>query len=108
MALQTSLTLKRREEGNAEWILPVWCMAHRLELAVKDCFKSTYMDNVIELLESIYYFYKGSAKRFKEAKDIADLLGENFLKPEKANGTRWVDHKLKAVSILSFLKIGSL
>ncbi|XP_052806605.1 zinc finger protein 862-like [Mya arenaria] len=89
-----------REEGNAEWILPVWCMAHRLELAVKDCFKSTYMDNVIELLESIYYFYKGSAKRFKEAKDIADLLGEHFLKPEKANGTRWVDHKLKAVSKL--------
>ena len=26
---------------------------------------------------------KGSAKRFKEAENIAELLGEHFLKPEK-------------------------
>ena len=82
------------------WIKAVWCLAHRLELAVKDAFKSTYMDRVIEMLISIYYFYKGSAKRFKEAEDIAELLGEHFLKPEKANGTRWVDHKLRATAKL--------
>lgn len=86
--------------GNADWIMPVWCLAHKLELAVKDAFKSTYMDTVIEILVSIYYFYKGSAKRFKEATDIAEVLGEHFLKPEKANGTRWVDHKLRAVTKL--------
>ncbi|KAJ8317687.1 hypothetical protein KUTeg_005591 [Tegillarca granosa] len=84
----------------SDWILPVWCLAHRLELAIKDAFKATYIDTVIEMLESIYYFYKGTAKRFKEAKNIADLLGEHFTKPEKANGTRWVDHKLRAVTKL--------
>ncbi|XP_053383489.1 zinc finger protein 862-like [Mercenaria mercenaria] len=89
-----------KEEGNADWILSVWCLAHRLELAVKDSFKGTYMDKVIEMLVSIYQFYKCSAKRNKEANDIADLLGEHFLKPEKANGTRWVNHKLKAVTKL--------
>ena len=38
------------------------------------------MDRDIEMLISIYYFYKGSAKfkRFKEAEDIAELLGEHF------------------------------
>ena len=36
-------------EGQADWILSVWCLAHRLELAVKDCFKGTFMDNVTEL-----------------------------------------------------------
>ena len=36
----------------------------------------------------MYYFYKGSGKMFKEASAIAELLGEHFMKPEKANGTR--------------------
>ena len=58
-------------------------------------FKSTYMDRVIEMLISTYYYYKGSAERFKEAEDIAELLGEHFLKPEKANDTQ-----------LNLLKIG--
>ena len=58
------------------------------------------MDTVIGMLLSIYYCYKGSAKRFKKAKHIAELLGEHVLKPEKANGTRCIDHKLKAVSKL--------
>ena len=52
------------------------------------------------MLVSIYYFYIGSAKRHKEARDIAELLGEHFMKQEKANVTRWVDHKLRAVTKL--------
>lgn len=54
-----------KREGQAEWILSVWCLAHRLELALKDCFKGTFMDNVTETLTLIYYFYKGSAKQNK-------------------------------------------
>ena len=85
---------------NAPWVIAVWCLAHRLELAVKDCFKGTYLTTVIETLVSIYYFYKGSAKRMKEADEIAEIMEEQFKKPEKANGTRWVDHKLRAVTKL--------
>jgi hypothetical protein len=55
---------------------------------------------MIEILTSIYLFYKGSAKRNKEAIDIAEFLGEHFLKPDKTNGKRWVSHKLKAVTKL--------
>ena len=87
-----------KDAGQADWIIPVHCFAHRLELAVKDCFKGTYMDSVVDTLTSVYYFYKGSAKRNKEAQEVADILAEMFLKPEKANGTRWVDHKLRASS----------
>ena len=89
-----------KDEGATQWILPVWCLAHRLELAVKDAFKDTYMDTVIDMLVSIYYFNSGSAKHYKEARDIAELLGEHFMKQEQANGTRWVDHKLWAVTKL--------
>ena len=82
------------------WIISVWCLVHRLELAVKDAFKSTYMDTVIEILTSIYYFYKGSAKRNREAQELAEIMDDHFLKPAKCNGTRWVEHKLLAVSKL--------
>ena len=34
-----------KDEVAALWILPVWCLAHRLELAAKDAFKDTYMDS---------------------------------------------------------------
>ena len=89
-----------KTNGNADWIKEVWCLTNRLELAVKDAFKSTYMNRVIEMLISTYYFYKGSAERFMEAEDIAELIGEHFLKPQKANGTRWVDHKLRETAKL--------
>lgn len=38
-------------EGQAVWILSVWCLPHRL--AVKDCFNGTVMDNVTEMLTLI-------------------------------------------------------
>lgn len=81
-------------------MLAVWCLAHRLELAVKDCFKGTYMDKVTDVLSLIYKFYKGSSKRNKEVQDIAEIMDEHFSKPNKANGTRWVEHKLKAANKL--------
>ena len=94
----TGVMTRMKEEGDAMWILVIWCLAHKLELAIKDAFKKTYMDNVTEALTMIYYYYKGSPKRNKEVKDIADIIDEQFKRPEKANGTRWVDHKLRAVT----------
>ena len=83
------------------WILSVRCLAHRLELAVKGCFKGTFMDNVTEMLTLIYYFYKGSAERKKEVAElVAEIMEEHFHKPGKANGTRWVDHKLRSLTKL--------
>ena len=61
-------------EGQADWILSAWCLAHKLELAVKDCFKGTFMD-------------KGSAKRNKVS-EVAEIMEEHFYKPEEANGNR--------------------
>lgn len=87
-----------KDRYNVPWVLSVWCLAHLLELAIKDCFKATYMDDVIELFVSIYYFYKGSAKQMKGASDLADIMDEQFLKLEKANSTRWIDYNLRAIS----------
>lgn len=70
----------------------MWCLVHQLGLAVKDAFKSTYMDTVIEVVTLVYYFYRGSSKQNREAQELADIMDEHFLKPAKANGTRWVEH----------------
>nr|XP_022291235.1 zinc finger protein 862-like isoform X2 [Crassostrea virginica] len=43
---------------------------------------------------------KGSAKRNREAQELAEIMDDHFLKPAKCNGTRWVEHKLLAVSKL--------
>jgi len=41
------------------------------------------MDTVTDTLTSIYYFYKGSAKRSKEAGEVAEILEENFINLRK-------------------------
>ena len=36
----------------------MWCLAHRLELAVKDALKSTAFDAVDDMLLKLYYLYE--------------------------------------------------
>lgn len=64
---------------------------------MKDVFKGTYMDSVIDILTSIHYFYQNSAKRVREITELSEVLNKYFSKPGKANGTRWVDHKQTAL-----------
>ena len=40
----------------------MWCLAHRLELAVKDALKGTVFDAVDDMLLKLYYLYKKSPK----------------------------------------------
>lgn len=41
-------------------------------------------------------FTKAQKRKCKKAEEIANIMEEEFLKPEKVNGTRWIDHKLRA------------
>ena len=84
-------------QEDCPWLVQIHCFAHRLELAVKDAFKNTYMTDVIELLTSLYQFFDNSPKRVRECQELADIMAEHFTKPLKANGTRWADHKLRAL-----------
>ena len=49
--------LRGRLEGVFPWIVGVWCMAHRLQLAIQDALKRTYFGSVDDLLLQIYYYY---------------------------------------------------
>ncbi len=97
--------LKGLVERELEWIFWMWCLAHRLELAIKDALRTTCLDQLGEMLLRLYYIYKKSPKKCTELESIVtDLEGTlhftdegSGVQPIRACGTRWVCHKLSAM-----------
>ena len=85
-----------------EWVSFIWCFSHRLELALKDALQE-FIDPVEETLRHLYYLYEKSSKKHRELKNLFKLLKNQYefygagVKPIKATGTRWIDHKLRAM-----------
>ena len=48
------------------WVVVFWCLAHRLELSLKDALKNTFLSSVDELLIQVYYVYEKSVGSSKE------------------------------------------
>ena len=95
--------LKGLVEGRLSWVFWMWCLAHRLELAVKDALKATAFASIDDLLLRLYYLYEKSPKKCRELEDIITDLKECFnfddagVKPVRASGSRWVGHKVNAM-----------
>ena len=51
------------------WTAFVWCMAHRLELAIQDTLKDMFSDKVDDLILRIFYLYQKSPKKTQGIKD---------------------------------------
>ena len=81
----------------------MWCLAHRLELAVKDALKGTTFDVVDDMLLRLDYIYEKSPKKCRELEEvITDLKGcitfdDSGIRPVRASGSRWISHKLNAM-----------
>ena len=56
------------------WVAVSWCLAHRLELSIKDALKSTFFTKIDELLLQVYFMYEKSPKKCRELKDVAEQL----------------------------------
>ena len=82
------------------WLHIIHCFSHRLELAVKDAFKNEAFVKIDNMLSVLYKLYQYSSKRYRELKRFADAWDEVVRKPKKAYGTRWIDHKYKAIEIV--------
>lgn len=65
--------LKGLVEGHLDCFLGMSCMAHHLELAVKDALKGTPID---DMLMRLYYLYEKSPKKCGELEDIISDLKE--------------------------------
>ena len=87
------------------WMCFVWCFSHRLELALKDALKD-FMEPVDTTLRHLYYLYTKSSKKHRELKNLYVILEGQFemfsagVRPVKATGTRWIDHKLRVMDRL--------
>eukprot|EP00057_Strongylocentrotus_purpuratus_P009058 XP_011663532.1 PREDICTED: zinc finger protein 862-like [Strongylocentrotus purpuratus] len=93
--------LTRFQQEDAPWLIKMHCIAHRLELALKDAFKNTYYVLIDELMMQMYYIYRRSAKKWREVKAVASALNKHVVKPSRSQGTRWVDHRRKALKCLA-------
>lgn len=58
--------LKGLVERELEWIFWMWCLAHHLELAVKDALKDSCFDSIDDVLTRLYYLYEKSPKKCRE------------------------------------------
>lgn len=94
------ISLLQRKYG--QHIKFFWCLSHRLELAFKDALKND-MEEVDTALRDLYGIYQYSGKRLRELRMLYDILKDIYefengeVKPSKACGTRWIDHKLRAM-----------
>ena len=93
-------------EEKAPWLIYTWCVAHKLELALKDALSETIFQKVDNMLLRLYYLYHKSPKKLQELKLLHDLIKDTFdfeegsLKPKRACGTRWIAFKLSALRLV--------
>ena len=100
--VKTGLAVKFRESGQ-EWLLFVWCLSHRLELALKDALADV-MEPIKKCLTNLFYLYEKSSKKLRELRNMHKVIAEVYVfengrvKPSKCSGTRWIAHLLPSMS----------
>lgn len=100
--------LKGLIKTDRPWTAVIWCVAHRLELAIKDALNNTLFSEIDEMLMRIYYIYSKAPKKCRELDDVIVELGECLepsefptgggKRPIRACGTRFIAHKVAALS----------
>ena len=88
----------------------MWCLAHRLELVIKDALCSTWFNRFNQMLCCLYYIYYKLPKKCSELESIVmDLKGafnvndeRSGVRPIRVCGTQWVCHKLITMKWIQF------
>ena len=52
------------------------------------------------MLLKFYYLYQKNPKCLRELRELSEAYDKLLPKPTKCNGTRWIDHKYKALEVL--------
>ena len=99
--------LKGLVKADKPWIVFVWCLAHCLELALKDALKATYFSTLEEMLMRMYYLYAKAPKKCRELEevisslarclDLSEFSESGGKRPIRACGTRFISHKVAAL-----------
>ncbi|CAB4003716.1 zinc finger 862-like [Paramuricea clavata] len=98
-------SIMTRLQEKSPWMVFIWCVAHRLELALSDALKTTEFQDVDDMLLKMYLLYKKAPKKVRQLKELHDLYKETMefdeggIKPKKSSGSRWISHKLAAMKM---------
>ena len=101
--------LRGHLEKEVPWVVMFWCLAHRLELALKGALKGNpVLLDVDDMLLRLYYLYEKSPKKCRELKGIVNDMtsiadADDFPcsggnRPLRVCGTRFISHKLAAMN----------
>ena len=96
-------SMKGLVEKELPWVFRLWCLGHRVELAIKDALSHTSFELIDEMLLRLYYIYEKSPKKCRQLEEIIDdiknclTFDDKGIKPVRASGSRWVTHKLNAM-----------
>ena len=82
------------------WLLKRHCSNRRTELAIKTVFEESIFKEVEDLYVGIFYFHKNSGKVLNEVKEACKALGIQYYKLKKIHGTRFVQHRRRALKRL--------
>ncbi|KAI4813074.1 hypothetical protein KUCAC02_024426 [Chaenocephalus aceratus] len=79
-------------------IVPIWCVAHRLELSALGSITSVpLLAELKETLNGVSKHYSHSAKASRELHALGKVMGINVVKPGNIDGTRWLPHMSRAL-----------
>ena len=80
----------------------ILCFSHQVELALNDALKEL-IEPVDTSLMHLFYLYKKSSKKHRQLNNFYHLLEGQLemysagVRPLKATGKRWIDHKIAAM-----------
>ena len=77
----------------------IHCFNHRVELTLKDAFRTTSSEEVDSMLCKLYHLYQKSPKRLSQLTEPSETYDKTVPKPSKATETRWRDHKYRAMEL---------
>ena len=90
--LKGGITAMFREEEDLSWLSFIWCLSHRLKLAISDN-QHEHLSSIKQCLRNLFYLYEKSNKKIRELhllhktlKDIYEFQNEQ-VKPAKSHGT---------------------
>nr|XP_047129394.1 E3 SUMO-protein ligase KIAA1586-like [Hydra vulgaris] len=94
---RTSVNVLLKKE--IPWITFGCCVAHRLELALKDKFGEIKAFNDVDnIILKMYAIYKKSPKKLRQLRELVAILEEG--NAFDIAGKRWIAHKIQALEML--------
>ena len=88
-------------KAEREWLKIIHCANHRLELAVGDAFKEDdAFKKVDDIALGVWLHVRDSGKAKRILMSIAASLGVIFVSFNKSSGTRFQNHKYRAIKAL--------